>query len=370
MKKCSNVKVLFVFLELLTVISFPRAASAEEALAVVTTEIGSEDAVAAAQGQEGPPADIKELSLPSEAPSVLASPEELDLSDQAIKEINQTLRRSIEENKRMFDERAALEADIKRIRGELEIMITRIKTLTAQRDDLTVKNEKIVGFQQQQTEELEKIKSDLAKKEEEYGKRLEELEAEAAKKRQMEELAPWLSSAVGEGAPKADTPPEKLNQENMKLKVDSARLIQKTKADLSGLETNLGKVSNRISQLKQENKSLKVESAKQHYNMGNLLFEQRKYKEASYEYQRVVELIPGDPSAHYNLAFVSGEYLKDYPAALEHYERYLVLNPNAEDANLVKEKILEAHLQIGSSIGPPLDKKVNGRPKKKKDSKL
>jgi hypothetical protein len=65
--------------------------------------------------------------------------------------------------------------------------------------------------------------------------------------------------------------------------------------------------------------------------------------------------MPYDASSHFNLAFVSGEFLNDPKTALAHYQRYLYLNPKAEDAHLVKEKILQAQLQLRTAIESPLE---------------
>jgi hypothetical protein len=67
-------------------------------------------------------------------------------------------------------------------------------------------------------------------------------------------------------------------------------------------------------------------------------------------------LAPNDPDTHYNLAFVSGEYLGDQETALKHYQLYLYLKPDATDRPLVKEKILQAKFSLRSKIDSPLDK--------------
>lgn len=112
----------------------------------------------------------------------------------------------------------------------------------------------------------------------------------------------------------------------------------------------------RIDAFSEEDPNLKMDAAKAHYNMGNIYFEKGEYEIAAREYYQAVTLMPDDPEAHYNLAFVSSEYLNDQTTALKHYQMYLFLKPNAEDRDLVNEKILNAKLVLGSIVDSPLDK--------------
>jgi len=106
----------------------------------------------------------------------------------------------------------------------------------------------------------------------------------------------------------------------------------------------------------EEDARLKLDSAKAHYNMGNVYYQKGEYEIAVREYYQSVILMPNDPDAHYNLAYVSGEYLRDYATALKHYKMYLYLNPKAKDLHYVREKIVEADLAVKSAIDSPIDK--------------
>ena len=90
--------------------------------------------------------------------------------------------------------------------------------------------------------------------------------------------------------------------------------------------------------------------------MGNIYFEKGEYEIAAREYYQAVTLMPNDPDAHYNLAFVSSEYLDDQKTALEHYKTYLYLKPDAKDKDAINEKIVHAQLILNSKIDSPLDK--------------
>lgn len=95
---------------------------------------------------------------------------------------------------------------------------------------------------------------------------------------------------------------------------------------------------------------LKEDAAKAHYNMGNIYFEKGQYEIAVREYYQAATLMPNDPDTHYNLAFVSGEYLKDFKTALKHYKIYLYLSPEAKDRKFVNEKIMQAQLELRSKV--------------------
>jgi len=90
--------------------------------------------------------------------------------------------------------------------------------------------------------------------------------------------------------------------------------------------------------------------------MGNIFFQRGEYKRAVVEYYQAVDLSTYDPDTHYNLAFVSGEYLKDQDTALKHYQWYLYLRPDAGDKDLIREKMVASKLAVQSHIDSPLDK--------------
>ena len=106
----------------------------------------------------------------------------------------------------------------------------------------------------------------------------------------------------------------------------------------------------------EEDAQLRMDAAKAHYNMGNIYFQKGEYEIAAREYYQAVTLMPEDPDVHYNLAFVSGEYLHDFKTALKHYRMYLYLSPRAKDTYFVKEKIVHAKLVLDSAVDSPLEK--------------
>ncbi len=101
-----------------------------------------------------------------------------------------------------------------------------------------------------------------------------------------------------------------------------------------------------MNDLDEMRESMRTDEAQVHYNMGTIFYHQGKHREARDEFRKSVELAPNDANAHFNLAYVAGDYLHDFQTALDHYQMYLYLEPNAQDAPLVQEKILDAQLNI------------------------
>jgi tetratricopeptide (TPR) repeat protein len=99
-----------------------------------------------------------------------------------------------------------------------------------------------------------------------------------------------------------------------------------------------------------EDQKFKEELARAHYNMGNVYFERGEYQRSVVEYYQAVDLMPYDADAHYNLAFVSGEYIGDQETALKHYQWYLYLKPDAQDKKMIEEKIVAAKLNLRGRV--------------------
>ncbi len=114
--------------------------------------------------------------------------------------------------------------------------------------------------------------------------------------------------------------------------------VEILKAKFSDAAPGLAK-SGRISQ------KMMRENADMHYNLGTIFLNNKQYKEAIQEYERVLELRPSDPETHYNLGILYDDYSKDSEKALYHYQKYLAVNPKAPDAKKVESYILNLELE-------------------------
>lgn len=90
---------------------------------------------------------------------------------------------------------------------------------------------------------------------------------------------------------------------------------------------------------------LRVDMINACYNLGVLLQERGKTKEAIVEYTKVLKINPNDASSHFNLALLYDTVLDDRVKAREHYLRYLEINPEAKDKGKVQERIDDLEME-------------------------
>ncbi|HOW34788.1 MAG TPA: hypothetical protein PL155_00020 [Candidatus Omnitrophota bacterium] len=310
---------------------------------VLQTEVGLDQII------KEPPKAAPAANAPSKT-----AQEGIDLlpEEQQIIAINKSLKNVLEENQKLTQERQALEKELGQLRGESEIRANRINFLSRQREDLQKQTEEARALDSQKAKELADLKAALEQKEKEYQEKLQAMQNQAAQKEQEQKKAMEMV------LPRKDAKGAKDKDAVVASPQDLTQIKKQTQENLTRVEQNVKKVATRISQLNKENKKLKKDSAKLHYNLANTFFERGLFEKAAREYRKVVDLLPYDAAAHYNLAFVCGEFLNDYQTALEHYRQYLYLNPDAEDEELVKEKILEAGLNLRARVNSPIDQEA------------
>jgi tetratricopeptide (TPR) repeat protein len=194
----------------------------------------------------------------------------------------------------------------------------------AEREDFVKEIRRVENLNKKYTQEIQDIRSMLSDKDADYQKRMQDLEDKLTTQQ----------------------------DENSKKEVVEEQSQQTTQE----LEAKTNEMLSKGGDMDPQDQNFRVELAKAHYNMGNIYFERGEYQRAVVEYYQAVDLTPNDADTHYNLAFVSAEYLGDQETALKHYQWYLYLKPDAPDAPAVKEKIIEAKFSLRSKIDSPLDK--------------
>ena len=249
--------------------------------------------------------------------------------EEEIVRINQNLRNLIEENEKLRKEKKTLEEQLKDFRGQRQIEVTRLNAITDQRDTFQKRADNLVSQNQIYERELTRLEGTLNQKDKELSTRVKD----------MEDLLALQEKEMGK----------------MTLLAKEGKFTRGGKKSRTRPED----VVKMVDHFSKESEQLKRDASKVHYNMGNNYFKRGEYKSAAKEYRQSLVLMPNDAEAHYNLALVSGEYLRDYQMALKHYRLYLVFNPDADDALLVKEKMLEASLVVQSKVDSPLDEKKN-----------
>ena len=183
---------------------------------------------------------------------------------------------------------------------------------------------RVENLNRKYTRQIEEIKDLLAEKDEGFQQRMRDLEHRLTMQK----------------------------SENEKKAVEAEQEAQTAKE----LESKTNEMLSKGGDLDPEDQQFKEELAKAHYNMGNIYYERGEYQRAVVEYYQAMDLVPNDAETHYNLAFVSAEFLGDQETALKHYQWYLYLKPNAEDTAAVNEKILQAKFHLRAKVDSPLDK--------------
>lgn len=310
-----------------------RAQSDDLSGEVVETEIGMDQMIE--EKDPGASRDPGEKSA--------AAPRALTLDEQKEKLINESLKNAVEENKKLSQDNQAMEEELKKLRGDSEVSVSRINFLNSQRESLQQRIQQIENQNKEYQAQMNRLQATMAGKEKELNQKLADTEKQIADKKAEEEKAMnmVLPRLKDKGALVSDQ--------------ELADTKKQAEENLKRLETHTQQVTTQVAKIALENKKMKIDSAKLHYNLANTFFERGDYMRAASEYRQVVTLLPNDADAHYNLAFVYGEFLNQPAVALEHYKAYLHLNPYASDAPLVKEKILEAELFLKSAIDSPAE---------------
>lgn len=256
----------------------------------------------------------------------------MELQDTVLLRLNAALRSSIEENQGLLKEQQELSDQLTGFVGQKRIDANRINSLMIERDAYKQQAERVLTIKERLEENISSYKRMYTEKEQTLQDKI------AALKRQLAEQQ--FPSADEETAlASADGSEQPLEEGGSKTTRRRSIRILKLAETLS-----------------EEQKRLKDDEGEIHYNMGNVFFHKGMYQRALDEYRMAVKLMPEHPNAHFNLAYVSSEFVLDQKTALHHYKQYLRLNPEADDADLVKEKILEAELDMQAQTGSALEK--------------
>lgn len=284
------------------------------------------------------PAEVVETKVDLDSMSVdepAVDNKNVVLDEQQILKMNQSLKNSIEENKQlMFDKEKAL-SDLKVLRGQKEVDANRITALTQERDQLQKKTDELSKSNEELTKQINQLQTSLDQGKKEWTAKLKKVEDQLNLEEQWHE-----------------------EMEAMPVPTKETGLMKNKDLAENCNDLTIKELSLKLEKSDTENEKLKRESAQVHYNLGNIFFQQGDYERSAVEYKKAADFMPYDAAVHYNLAFVTGEYLNDQKTALKNYEQYLFLNPKAKDASFVKEKILKARMQLRSTIDSPLEKKT------------
>ena len=250
--------------------------------------------------------------------------------EKQILEINKNLKKLIEENQKLVDANSHLEKQVAKLKNENSSSSNRYNKLKKDRDGLSESIAKVRSTNRRYSKKIKRLKGEVLKLKVSKDELMQEVLA------QQEDIQEKVKD-------------DSVDEEIMLLAAVTSKEVKKREIQTMDL-------LEKIDAFTEEDERLKGDAAKAHYNMGNIYFQKGEYEIAAREYFQALTLMPNDPDVHYNLAFVSSEYLKDYRTALKHYKIYLYLNPQAKDASFINKQILKSELKLRSIVDSPLEK--------------
>ena len=75
------------------------------------------------------------------------------------------------------------------------------------------------------------------------------------------------------------------------------------------------------------------------YQRGSAMVRSRDFLGAIEEFEKAIEVNPRSAAAHFEMAWLCEEKIKDYAAAIYHYQKYQALRPNSENSEKAREHI-------------------------------
>ncbi|MCD4780412.1 MAG: tetratricopeptide repeat protein [Candidatus Omnitrophica bacterium] len=262
---------------------------------------------------------------------VFFSDVQADIRERQAVEINKSLKTLIEENQRLVDDNDGLKFELRKMKGNMDNRSS-FESLKQEKEDIAGRYKRIEKVNQR------------------YSRKIRALEDQIEKLKQEDDVK---SSQIGNEFDDQDYLRNLQKDYNMQLVSSGDKDVETS--EVTQREISTIELLTSIDAFIEDDERVRSDAAKAHYNMGNIYFQKGKYEIAYREYYQAVNLMPDDPDSHYNLAFVSGEYLKDFKTALKHYKMYMYLKPQAKDSNLVRQKIMEAELEIRSMTDSPLE---------------
>ena len=213
--------------------------------------------------------------------------------------------------------------EIDRLKNDKDAEAKRVEEMRQEREQFVKEIRRVENLNAKYTQEIEDLSTKMSEQEQAFEERLKKMESKI--------------------------------QESTEMKKKADQVVAQPVAATLELEKKTNDILMKGGDLDPEDEKFKEELARAHYNMGNVYFERGEYQRAVVEYYQAVDLMPYDADAHYNLAFVSGEYIGDQETALKHYQWYLYLKPNTNDKKLVDEKIMAAKLNLRGRINSKID---------------
>jgi LysM repeat protein len=94
------------------------------------------------------------------------------------------------------------------------------------------------------------------------------------------------------------------------------------------------------------------EEREPHFVLGKSRVNAMDFQGAIEAFEQSLEANPHSAAAHFELGWLNDEKTSDPAAAIYHYQEYLRLNPNAENADVIKQRIYRCKQQLAADVLP------------------
>jgi len=267
---------------------------------------------------------LAQAQAPAQAP---AGPE----GEQNVEVLLNTMNEVLEENRKIRDQLANNEDALQKMARENNALRGQVRQLKAAHEEAGQQDlekmkrmEGSIADLKQTITVMSKENDQLTEIKNYHEQRMPELE------RESRELKALLDSAILEGE-RGEYLALIQNAQNMTLKS-----LEELKAD------------------KAQSLTLQEEMSAAHYKLGNMLYDMKDFKNALISYEKALESNPNDPWVHHNMGVIYDYYIHDLKKALFHYKQYLQYKPYDEQANEIRERILEMELKKNMIPEEPL----------------
>jgi LysM repeat protein len=98
--------------------------------------------------------------------------------------------------------------------------------------------------------------------------------------------------------------------------------------------------------------SLLSEEKEPHFVLGKSRVNAMDFQGAIEAFEQSLEANPHSAAAHFELGWLDDEKAADPAAAIYHYQEYLKLNPNADNADVIKQRIYRCKQQLAADVLP------------------
>jgi LysM repeat protein len=94
------------------------------------------------------------------------------------------------------------------------------------------------------------------------------------------------------------------------------------------------------------------EEKEPHFLLGKSRVNAMDFQGAIEAFEEALEANPHSATAHFELGWLYDEKTSDPAAAIYHYQQYLKLNPNADNADVIKQRIYRCKQQLAADVLP------------------